>query len=371
MSYESVKKQLERSFSWDSKKSDNYNKENQKLAASFGVDASGVAAHERARLTQRRTDASPTSAIDQYVAQMNANAQQATDAYEQSKDELNRSWWDVLGNAAQSGLNATLGIQPSPEQGIRSAEAGQRLTSALQSKDERVRLYKEMETAKSAAQEANSYRQYVTGVQQYGSSEALFQSYADRIQEIEDEYRTQPDMWREARKQVKALEQERDALQDYETQMKKSQANADLLDSWSKGHGGTYESYQLAQKNYDELDRRVTQLQNELMEAGVAEQDYSGYVVDDLSAAAFEAAKAAPKADTGKIQAQLEQAIREREQAKTILQYAQAHQADELNKAPDFELKAASGEEKFKAFKQEQAPLREVGRQTPVMPRTR
>lgn len=300
------------------------------------------------------------SAVDQYVAQMNANAQRATDAYEKSRDEMNRSWWDVLGNAVQSGWNAVNGIQPSPEQGIKSAEAGQRLSAAVQSKDERGKLFRDMETAKSAAKDAQDYRQYVTGVQKYGSSEALFQSYADRIKEIEDEYRNTPDMWREARKHVKELEQERDSLKDYEDSLKKGQANATLLDAWSKGHGGTYESYRLAQQNYNELDRRVTQLQNELMvSGGAAEVDYSGYVVDDLSAATFEAAKAAPKADAGKVQAQLEAAIREREQAKLILQYAQAHQADELNKAPDFELKAASGEEKFKAFKQEQAPLRE------------
>ena len=301
-------------------------------------------------------------AADSYVAKMDRDARQASAAYEQSRDELTRSWWDVIGNAAQSAWNAINGIQPSPEQGIRSAEAGQRLSAAVQAKDERGRLYKEMETAKSAAQEARDYQQYVRLTEKYGSTDALAQDYADRIKAIEDEYREKPDQWRQARRQVNALEKEKqqhlDFLQSYETNLKNNQENAAVLDAWAKGHGGTYESYQLAQQNYDELDRRVTQLQNELMASGGAEQDYSGWATDEMSAAAI-ANRPTAKGNSKELQTQLEQAIREREQAKMILQYAQAHQADELNKAPDFELKAASGEEKFKAFKQEQAPLRE------------
>lgn len=281
------------------------------------------------------------NSFDAYLKQLDDKVTSTTSAYEAYKKKL---------DSLPAYDDPYAGYAVDPVSVANMSTGGSKKTN-----DELGRLYKEMTEAKNAQQEARNYQNYTTKLKSFGGdSEKMFQDYADRIKEIESTYRTQPDKWREARKQVKALEQERDSLKDYEDSLKKSQANADLVDSWAKGHGGTYESYQLAQQNYDELDRRVAQLQNELMAAGAAEVDYSGYVVDDLSAAAFEAAKAVPKADAGKIQAQLEAAIREREQAKTILQYAQAHQADELNKAPDFELKAASGEEKFKAFKQEQ-----------------
>lgn len=336
MSYEDIRKQLVQQVSYDDKKSEGYNQIRQQLAGRFGLNPD----YEKAKLQYAKQQQAPTYSFDNYLKSLSANTQKATDAYNQYKKNM---------YSAAPVFDESLAGYATDELAIEQLRTN---PTTKYDKDELARLYGEMKKAQDAEKEANLFRQYSTNLQKFGgSSDKMFADYDERLQALKQQYTANPGKWRETNRQIKALEQERDALKDYNNSLKKSEENAALIEAWTQGHGGNYSSYKVAQTRYDQLDQRVQRLQNQLMSA--SGNDYSGYAVDEMSAGVLDNQKDTT-ASRKKLQAELEQAIRERDQAKTILQYAEAHQADDLSKEPDYELRSDAGKTKFEQFKQEQ-----------------
>ena len=225
------------------------------------------------------------------------------------------------------------------------------------------------QAAKQEYTQLKDYKTYSDKLNEYkGDSEAMYQAYNKQIQELEKQYQTSPGTWRETRRQVKALEKERDWLKSYGDSLKQSQEDAALVDAWAKGHGGNYESYQEARNRLQAAEDKITLLTQAKTNAGA--NDYSGYATDELGQQILAQQQATGSTWTAEQDEELRAALKERDQARKILNYASQHQTDELSKRPDYDRVAAEGESRFQAYKQQQTQERTTIETNPYAPAT-
>ena len=163
----------------------------------------------------------------------------------------------------------------------------------------------------------------------------------------------------------------------YKAQQKEQQSKQWQIDAWGRENGGwNATSLKKAQEIYDEADKKYNDIANgtaaldptqdkeyqdylsqaqEWGQRQVAEgewqsTDYDNYMLEqeDIARQEYERRALFGGSQRYYSDTELTAAARERERAKMVLDYAQQHQYDELQNAPDFVGRSASGEVEFR-----------------------
>lgn len=217
---------------------------------------------------------------------------------------------------------------------------GMALNTMFGKRQDLTDAYKNMQEANdqyNAYKDAYDYNKAVS--QYFGSFSAMSKAYENKINALRDPSKVPAGgSIKDQRKQAKDLENEYQRYKDYYDNMKREEEDQQLLAAWARSNPGNQASYTAAKTAYDKADKDLQEL--------VAKKnttDNSGYIVDDMAAAYISTGQ---QSDPG-LDAKISEASRKRDQAQKILSYANAHQFDDIKRAPDFNLKADEGEQRF------------------------
>lgn len=357
--FQSIKKQLEAGASSAKKqpsfegKSEGY----KKIASSLIVGAHTPSTDYRILPPSNQTDRDFWKSYWDPTYETREATAGAQAAYDTARTDLSQSWWDLLGNAADTGYRASAGL---PVQQVTSAPqydfAGKRETALStyadlkQAKEDQAATERYIAIMRAADENGGDIYKALEAAEQQEKAAKENASFGKAVSEgllINDPEmigkRTTWGQYFQRRRDAREASDYAQSLRDYVN----SQEDVKVVEAWSKGNGGGEDSYRAALATYNKADEAL----KAVMPSGVFSHilDTVGTIVAPIGNKTGRAL--APEKEYSP---EIQQLIRNREQAAAVLQYAEEHRYDDLSRAEDYDLKADEGEQLFTEYKNQQ-----------------
>lgn len=216
------------------------------------------------------------------------------------------------------------------------------------SDDELVEMYRQWQEAEAKANETRSVGDYWKFMYKFhNDADKVVADYDKRIAAMESD----PNLKREAsvagsgNRELEALKAERDAFIQTNTQYKNAAEDYTAILEWAENNPADVASYKRAKEVYDAADAKVKELEG-LRDAS------KGFEIHALGA------EGGIRSATTEYDEDISAAIRERDRAKAVMDYAYANRYADLLKSEDVDVTADKGKEAFESFLEEQASNR-------------
>ena len=203
--------------------------------------------------------------------------------------------------------------------------------------------YRQWQEAEAKATEAKSVGDYWKSMYKFhNDADAVVADYDKRIAAMEanPNLKTDPSVYGSGNKDIEALKAERDAFVQTNTQYKNAAEDYAVLMAWNAGNKGTVASYEAAKSAYDQAEADLQALYTD-------RKSKSGPEI-----AALGAGGSTPDSERFANDEEIQAAIRKRDQAKMIMDYAYANRFEDIKNLEDYDLTADKGEIAWQDFKE-------------------
>lgn len=216
------------------------------------------------------------------------------------------------------------------------------------SDEDLVEKYRQWQEAEAKANETRSVGDYWKSMYKFhNDADKVVADYDKRIAAMESD----PNLKRETsvagsgNRELEALKAERDAFIQTNTQYKNAAEDYTAILEWAENNPADVASYKRAKEIYDAADAKAKELEG-LRDAS------KGPEVHALGA------EGGIRSATTEYDEDISAAIRERDRAKAVMDYAYANRYADLLKSEDVDVTADKGKEAFESFLEEQASNR-------------
>lgn len=280
--------------------------------------------------------------VNQYDMQQRA-AQSLANTYRNTYEGMKRTNKEASRMTFEPGMEGYATDDMSALQMNTNPNYGKRVSD-----EDLVEKYRQWQEAEAKANETRSVGDYWKSMYKFhNDADKVVADYDKRIAAMESD----PNLKRETsvagsgNRELEALKAERDAFIQTNTQYKNAAEDYTAILEWAENNPADVASYKRAKEIYDAADAKAKELEG-LRDAS------KGPEVHALGA------EGGIRSATTEYDEDISAAIRERDRAKAVMDYAYANRYADLLKSEDVDATADKGKEAFESFLEEQASNR-------------
>lgn len=275
--------------------------------------------------------------VNQYDMQQRA-AQSLANTYRNTYEGMKRTNKEASRMTFEPGMEGYATDDMSALQMNTNPNYGKRVSD-----EDLVEKYRQWQEAEAKANETRSVGDYWKSMYKFhNDADKVVADYDKRIAAMESD----PNLKREAsvagsgNRELEALKAERDAFIQTNTQYQNAADDYAALMAWNKGNKGTVANYKTAKEAYDNAEAELQALYDARKSAGGPEIKAMG------------AGDSTPDSERFANDEEIQAAIRKRDQAKMIMDYAFANRFEDIKNLEDYDLTADKGEIAWQDFKE-------------------